>query len=46
MPYTKPEINALGDASRVIKGNLKCGAGIFDPEDFHFNLCPAYDLDE
>ncbi len=48
MKYTKPEINALGKASKMIQDFTKgpmAGADAIDPTDWH-RLNPAYDLDE
>lgn len=44
MTYTRPEVNALGDAARVIQGlTEKVGQDI--DEQFR-PATPAYDLDE
>ena len=44
MTYTKPEINVLGEASRVIQF---FGKGIPTTQDFDLSAVdPAYDLDE
>jgi len=45
MRYTKPEITILGDASCVIQNGTKVFQGVLD-FDMHFDLQPAYDLDE
>jgi len=46
MTYTKPEINALGDAVSVILSGAK-SVGDIDPNDFNRpTLEPSYDLDE
>jgi hypothetical protein len=46
MTYTKPEINALGDAARLIQSGIKMVPGAWDAVDSKFDLQPAYDLDE
>jgi len=46
MRYTKPEINALGDAASIIQNGLRFWSGAFDPAYRLFVLQPAYDLDE
>jgi hypothetical protein len=46
MPYTKPEINTLGDASSVIQNQTKWPPSTFDPLTGTFCLAPAYDFDE
>ncbi len=48
MKYTKPEINALGEASKLIEDFTKSGGvidGTVDPQCFR-QLNPAYELDE
>lgn len=48
MTYTKPEINALGDAARVIRNLVvKDPTEQIPDQQFPFTpLQPAYDLDE
>jgi hypothetical protein len=46
MPYTKPAIKTLGDATKVIQNGLKFWSGAFDPAYGLFVLQPAYDLDD
>lgn len=47
MTYRKPEINALGDAARVIQSIQRKISGVDqDPMTGDLDFNPAYDLDE
>lgn len=46
MTYTKPEIDLLGDAARVIQDGTKTFPGSNDASLPGWMIHPAYDLDE
>jgi hypothetical protein len=46
MTYTKPEINLLGDATRVIQALGKGVPGMLEFATPDWTFDPAYDLDE